>query len=95
MVGRGIFKNPFLFLDGKSIEDLSFAERMELLLKHSALFEDQWGQNKHFEILRKFYKIYTLGLPNAAELREKLMTTKNLDEVKLILNEYQPYAKTA
>lgn len=87
MIGRGIFKNPYLFAN-KSLEDLTFEQRMELLLKHSELFEDEWGQNKHFEILRKFYKIYTLGLPNASELREKLMTTKNLDQVKTILSEY-------
>lgn len=86
MIGRGIFHNPFLFDEGKTLEDLTLEERMELLLKHSQLFEEEWGDSKHFEILRKFYKIYTLGLPNANELREKLMTTKNLDDVKKIIN---------
>ena len=34
MIGRGIFKNPFLFADNKTLEDLSSNERMELLLRH-------------------------------------------------------------
>lgn len=96
MVGRGIFKNPFLFA-GKSLENLSYDDRMNLLLQHSVLFEKEWALGpedptlgrtvKHFEILRKFYKIYTLGLPNATDLREKLMTTKNVDDVKKIISE--------
>lgn len=86
MVGRGIFHNPFLFDHGKTIEDLTIKERMELLLKHSELFEKEWGDTKHFEILRKFYKIYTLGLPNATEIREKLMSTHNLTDVKNVIN---------
>ncbi len=86
MMGRGIFKNPFLFGGTQNIENLTLKQRMELLMRHSELFEQQWGENKHFEILRKFYKIYTLGLPNAKELREKFMTTKNLEDVRQIVN---------
>lgn len=85
MIGRGIFHDPFLFDGGKKLTDLSLDERMKLLLRHSELFAQEWGESKHFEILRKFYKIYTLGLPNAGELREKLMATKNLDDVKRII----------
>lgn len=87
MVGRGIFHNPFLFDHGKTIEDLSFNQRMDLLIKHSELFENEWKDTKNFEILRKFYKIYTLGLPNAGELREKLMQTHNLEEVKRVITQ--------
>ncbi|HVZ12297.1 MAG TPA: tRNA-dihydrouridine synthase [Patescibacteria group bacterium] len=82
MVGRGIFKNPFLFAGSKRIEDLTLTERMDLLLMHSTLFHNEWGDSKHFDILKKFYKIYTLGLPNAGEIREKLMATRNYEEVK-------------
>ncbi len=88
MIGRGIFHDPFLFDGTKTLADLSFDDRMNLLIKHSELFEAEWGTSKHFEILRKFYKIYTLGLPNATELREELMTTKNLEDVKEILSGY-------
>lgn len=98
MIGRGIFHDPFLFNGDKKLEDLDFDERMKLLLHHSELFEAEWasgseeppaqrGPEKHFEILRKYYKIYTHGLPNAGELREKFMTTKNLDDVKAILKD--------
>jgi len=82
MIGRGIFHDPYLFNNTTKLDELDFDERMKLLLFHSELFEQEWGNNKHFAILRKFYKIYTHGLPNASEMREKLMTTKNLSQVK-------------
>ena len=85
MIGRGIFHDPFLFNGGKTLADLSFEERTKLLIKHSQLFQEEWGESKHFEILRKFYKIYTLGLPNANKLRGKLMQTKSLDDVKNVI----------
>ncbi len=88
MIGRGIFHNPFLFEGKKSIEDLDFKERMKLLINHSELFQNEWGETKHFEILKKFYKIYTLGLPNASELREKLMQTHSLEEVKNVVQSF-------
>lgn len=87
MIGRGIFHNPFFFDGGKTLEDLSIGERMDLLLRHSVLFEKTWGKDKHFAILRKFYKTYTLGLPNASELRQKFMGTENLDDVRNIVRE--------
>lgn len=86
MVGRGIFKDPYLFHPEKRLENMTKEERFKLLLHHSTLFESTWGEGKNFEILRKFYKIYTHGLPNASDLREKLMQTKNLSEVKKIIN---------
>ncbi|HVZ67765.1 MAG TPA: tRNA-dihydrouridine synthase [Patescibacteria group bacterium] len=85
MVGRGIFKDPFLF-DGKTkLDNMALSERLDLLLKHATLFEETWGQSKHFAILKKFFKIYTLGLPNASEIRERLMTTENLEDVRGII----------
>ncbi len=91
MVGRGIFHDPFLFNGKKKLENLTFEQRMKLLLDHSQLFEEEWGKNKNFAILRKFYKIYTHGLPGASTLREKLMTTKNLDDVKTVLKGYNQH----
>ncbi|HVT01700.1 MAG TPA: tRNA-dihydrouridine synthase [Patescibacteria group bacterium] len=85
MVGRGIFKDPFLFDGKKKLDEMSLSERLDLLMTHATLFDETWNNSKHFAILRKFFKIYTLGLPNAHEVREKLMNTNNIDDVREIV----------
>lgn len=95
MIGRGIFKDPFLFNKTKTLTSISFDARMKLLLFHSKLFEEQWNSgklsngkpvlSKHFAILRKFYKVYTHGLPNASDIRKKLMETNTLEDVKKVI----------
>ncbi len=86
MIGRGIFKDPYLFNNKKDLTSTSFDERMDLLLKHAHLFETTWGKSKHYPILKKFFKIYTLGLHNASEIREKLMETNNFEETKQVVD---------
>lgn len=85
MFGRAVFRDPFLFNKNLSLKDLSLDKRLILLLNHSALFEKTWGGNKHFPILKKFFKIYTSGLINAKETREKLMEANTHEETARIL----------
>ncbi len=86
MVGRAIFSNPWFFKP--SIDSLSKtpAERIKLLKKHVELFIELWGNEKHFDIMKKFFKIYISGFDGAKELRVKLMTTKNAEQVEETLN---------
>jgi tRNA-dihydrouridine synthase len=84
MIGRGIFHDPFIFTTDKTLPEISQDERIELLLKHSSLFDKTWGEGKHFAILKKFFKIYTLGLPNAVEIRTKFMEAENYRDVEQI-----------
>src|SRR5690606_23168032 len=69
MIGRGIFKNPWLFAE-RSIETISKQEKFHTLLRHIELWESVWGSDKHFERLKRFFKIYLNGFENAVELRE-------------------------
>ncbi|KKR27501.1 MAG: tRNA-dihydrouridine synthase [Microgenomates group bacterium GW2011_GWC1_39_7] len=80
MMGRGIFRDPFLFNENLSLENLSLGKRLDLLLEHAALFEKTWERYKHFPILKKFFKIYTYGLNNAKETRKMLMEANNYEE---------------
>ncbi len=102
MIGRGIFKNLWVFdkqslpsKDGKSgkISDLSIEKRLQQLLKHSKLFVETWGNNKSFAILKKFYKIYISDFDGAAELRAKFMETNNLKEVEQVIIKYLSTSK--
>jgi nifR3 family TIM-barrel protein len=85
MIGRGIFQNPWLFDPEK--ETPGAVERLETLLAHLELFESNWGDRKHFLILRRFFKIYLSGFPGSAELRNRIMQVTGFDEARTIVAE--------
>jgi tRNA-dihydrouridine synthase len=84
MVGRGILSNPWLF-SGR--DDISKEERLSTLLKHAILFCEVWGPSKNFNVMKKYIKAYINGFDGANELRQKLMTVSNLEELETIIGE--------
>lgn len=85
MIGRGIFQNSWVF--AKSVEALvhSTEEYLDLLQRHTKLFNDTWGKTKNFNIMKKFFKTYVRDFVGADNLRIQLMTCKNYDELALVL----------
>ncbi|MCX8008987.1 MAG: tRNA-dihydrouridine synthase, partial [Patescibacteria group bacterium] len=81
MIGRGIFKNPFVFGKAETWLTMSMRSRLNLLQKHLNLFHDVWGNKKNFAVMKKYIKIYVADLPQASEIREKLMTYQNYEEM--------------
>ncbi len=79
MIGRGIFHDPWFF--NPLQEERSMEEKLELLMFHTRLFEKNWGGVKNFNILKRFYKIYTNGFPGASRMRAELMSANSFDEV--------------
>jgi len=88
MIGRGIFANPWMFGNKVTIEKITPEERVKFFLHHIEIFEKQWHGEKHFALLKKFAKTYINNFSEAAVFREKLMETKNLEELKEILQNY-------
>ncbi|PKQ62094.1 dihydrouridine synthase [Labilibaculum filiforme] len=86
MIGRGIFKNPWFFHPDKV--EISKEEKLALLKEHTRVFDNTWSNEKNFAILRRFFKIYTNGFPEAAALRNALMTTSNAEEVYHALEQF-------
>lgn len=86
MIGRGIFHNFWIF--DKNQKEHSPEERMEILLDHTRTFIEDWGETKHFAILKKFYKIYASGFEGAVDLRVKLMECSTPEEVELVVKKY-------
>ncbi len=80
MMGRGIFKNLYVFDKEKDFATFPRKEKLEHLLKHLTLFNETWGSTKHFAIMKKFYKIYVSGFDEASELRMKLMEFNTAQE---------------
>lgn len=53
-------------------EYVSLEERLEVMLEHTALFEELLP-HKNFHVMKKHFKAYCNGFPYAAELRSQLM----------------------
>jgi nifR3 family TIM-barrel protein len=85
MIGRGIFTDPFLFSEHTTINDKTPEEKMRLLLDHMHLWQETWGNAKHFPTLRKFFKVYANGFPGAQELRMQLMETETPQETEQVV----------
>jgi nifR3 family TIM-barrel protein len=89
MIGRGILSNPWIFNKTIDPEVTSMTNRVLLLKQHLQLFSATWGNTRHFNQMRKFFKMYTLGLPHAASLRIALMNTVTIEEAISCLNKFE------
>jgi len=88
MIGRGVFANPWVFNAEVDFETVSIEEKVSLYLHHISLFEKQWQGKKNFALLKKFAKTYINNFPDAVAMREKLMETKKIEDLRSILEEY-------
>jgi tRNA-dihydrouridine synthase len=86
MVGRGIFYNPWLFEKNESAKTHTPKEYMDLLIQHTKLFNDTWGDAKNFETMKKFFKIYIKDFDGANKFRQQLMEVKSYKEFCNIIN---------
>ena len=80
MVGRGIFRNPWMF--NPEMTDLDENTRLNMLWEHTHLYTQTWQGNKNFAILKRFFKIYCKEFHGAAKLTNQLMQASSASEVK-------------
>ena len=85
MIGRGIFQDLFVFEEIKNSHTPK--EMLGILLEHIKLYEKQWGSERSYEPLKKFYKIYINGFDGASKIRAEIMETKNTTEGKKFVEE--------
>ncbi len=83
MIGRGIFKNPWMF--ESSLTEISIEKRFETLLKHLHLYESAWGNSRPFPVLKRFFKIYISDFKGAAEIRKGLMESNSFEEARQVI----------
>ncbi len=86
MIGRGVFKNPWLFGEVDA-ESKTKKERLELLVEHSRLFVETWADQKNFEEMKKYFKMYIRDFDQAGEWREKLMKCRDLSGVEEVVDQ--------
>ncbi len=85
MIGRGIFDNLWIFDENINPNDIPYQEKLKLLIEHIALFDKTWGKTKNFSLMKKFYKIYISGMPDAKNVRMELMKFKTASETLQLL----------
>lgn len=91
MVGRGIFKNPYLFNSSLPSDFMAVAsarKKLALLLRHAELFHSTWGSRKPYVVLKKYFKIYISNFAGASELRATLMETKDYVELSTEIEQW-------
>lgn len=88
MIGRGIFKNPYAF--AKNAEEIwqsmGREERIRLFKKHLKLHAETYKKNERkFNPLKKFTKVYIIDFEGASELRNDVMQRRSIEEVLKLL----------
>jgi tRNA-dihydrouridine synthase len=86
MIGRGIFKNPWLFQP--ELKEVTLGQRLETLKLHLNLFEKCWDNTHHFSILRRFFKIYISDFQGAADFRHQMMQVNTFDEARSVIEQW-------
>ena len=84
MIGRGIFKNPFVF--GHEENAGSEKQRIKMFDRHIDLFIESWGEQKNPSTLKKFAKMYIQGFEGASAIRAEIMSTSTLRQMKDVIS---------
>lgn len=82
MLGRAIFGNPWLFDERRVLADVTAAEKLQVLLEHTRLFEELLGDIKTLDTMKKHYKAYLKGFDGAKALFLQLMEARDVKEVE-------------
>lgn len=86
MIGRGIFADPFIFSKNSKWLEFNQEERIKLFKNHILLFQENWEDKKPVHILNKFCKIYINNFNGAKEMRETLMSAKNVEQLLSLIS---------
>ena len=83
MIGRGIFHDPYVFAQESPWQQLSAEQRLDLYAKHVELFDETWGDSgRHVRVLNKFCKVYVNDFANAKAIRDQLMRSQSVAELR-------------
>jgi nifR3 family TIM-barrel protein len=85
MIGRGVFHNPWIFNQDIDPAILSTDTKVQKLIEHIQLFDQTWGKDKNFAVMKKCFKMYLNNFPGASEIRAKLMNCNTPTECIEIL----------
>ena len=95
MVARASLGNPWIFKEintfletGKCLDRPNFNEMKEVIERHICYLRELKGDHLAMLEMRGQIAYYLKGLPNSSDVKRLLFTTKNIDEVLSIVNDY-------
>lgn len=95
MIARGSMGNPWIFdqihrkLNGKSIKEIHYEDKIDMCLRHYELAIKYDGEFKAVREMRKHASWYLKGIPGSSEIRNKMNTLQNSGDVIKVLKEYK------
>jgi len=94
MIGRGALGDPWVFSriaeylrTGIVLPKPTVAEKLTAAKQHAVLLREILGENRAAKEMRGHLIWYIKGMLGAPRLRDRLMNTKSIEEIELILNE--------
>jgi tRNA-dihydrouridine synthase len=82
MIGRGVFRDPFVFAENSPWVGVGRGQRIELFRRHVERFATTWREGERpTHTLNKFCKVYISDFDGAKELREQLMEARSIEEL--------------
>ena len=95
MIGRAAIGNPLIFAqvnqyldNGTMIDPPSLEEKVCLVVDHAGMMVEEYGESRGVMMMRKHLGLYVRGFVGASEMRNRLVQTKTLDEIRAIFSEY-------
>jgi tRNA-dihydrouridine synthase len=89
MIGRGVFKNPYIFAEVSPWESFSKEQKIAHYKRHVESFISTWTEvKKNPHGLKKFCKVYINGFDDASDIRDKVMACDSAVEILDLLNQY-------
>ncbi|MGQ9454840.1 MAG: tRNA dihydrouridine synthase DusB [Armatimonadota bacterium] len=94
MIGRAARGDPWIFHrmahyleTGEKLPEPSFSERLEAAIQHAKMLSELHGERRASKEMRGHLVNYIKGMPGAAALRNRVMTTRSMDEIVSLLQQ--------
>jgi tRNA-dihydrouridine synthase B len=94
MIGRGALGDPWVFgriaeylTTGRVLALPTVSEKLDAAREHAVLLRGLLGEKRASKEMRGHLVWYVKGMPGAPRLRERLMTTKSIEEIEEVLDE--------
>jgi nifR3 family TIM-barrel protein len=95
MIGRGAQGNPWVFNDiinsfnnTGALTELSVKDKIDMIIRHMSMLSDLKGEQRGIREMRKHIAWYIKGMPNSAQVKEKVFKAVSYTEVVDILSSF-------
>lgn len=95
MIGRGVLGNPWLIKEcvdyiekGIEPQDITIEEKMDMLKRHLQLLLDTKGEKLAILEIRSHAAWYLKGISGTSKLKQSLMSTKTIQEIHSLIDEF-------